>query len=232
MNSYNEDEQIVAFKAWWSEYGLSVIVGLFLAVGSFSGWSFWNQYTTKQAQQASDRYYQMITLYQEIELNNLMKPQQVQDIQAQEESAATETESMRKFSEVVADLKSNYASSEYAHYAALQNAKYFVDQGNLESAADELRWLLKNKPSESIKLIASLRLGRLLLAIGDHDAALKIAQIKNPGSYQAGYDELAGDIYVAQGDKSKALTAYRSARERSEQVSDELDMKYYNLLEK
>jgi len=227
LNSYNEDEQIAAFKAWWSEYGLSVIVGLVIAVGSFSGWSFWNQYTTKQAQQASDRYYEMLELYQTIEFSNLMKLQT-----GGSESESADSETMLEFNRVVTELKTDYPRSEYAHYAALQNAKYLVDKGDLEAAVEELRWLLKNSPGESIKLIASLRLGRLLLATGQHEAALKISQIKNPGSYQAAYDELAGDIYLAQGEKAKALAAYGAARDGSEQVSEELNMKYYNLLEK
>ncbi len=227
MNSYNEDAQVAAITAWWKEYGVSVVIGLVLALGSFGGWSFWKQHTTEQAQQASDRYYQMIKLYQEIELGNLMKQQQ-----SQAESGETASKPELEFGNLVKDLKTNFSRSEYAHYAALQNAKYLVDQGNLEAAAEELRWLLNNNPSESIKLITNLRLGRLLLAMDQYEAALKIAQMKKLGSYQAAYDELAGDIYVRQGENQKALDAYSAARTASEQVSDELDMKYYNLLEK
>ena len=64
------------------------------------------------------------------------------------------------------------------------------------------------------------------------EEALKLTATQNAGSYESAFLELAGDIYFKQGDNEKALVAYSSAKDKSDVPSENLEMKYYNLLEK
>ena len=50
MENYNEDDQLLELKAWWNEYGRSIVTGIVLAIVTVGGWNFWDQYTTKRSE--------------------------------------------------------------------------------------------------------------------------------------------------------------------------------------
>ncbi len=214
MDNHN-DEQIEELKAFWTEYGQSIITGVVLAIITVGGWNFWTGYQTQKAEEASSIYYTMIEAYGEID---------TLDVEGQR------SEKVKEFLASVESLKSDYRGTEYAYYAALQNAKYLVEQNQLEEAADELKQLVDAKPHGSIKAMAQLRLARVLYALEKYDDALKYSSLSNAAAYDVAALELQGDIYYSKDNKDKALESYQKAREASEQVSPTLDMKYYNLL--
>ena len=226
MENYNEDDQLLELKAWWDEYGRSIITGVVLAVVTIGGWNFWDQYTTKRSEQASTIYYDMMESYKDLESEIAQKKQGV------ENDSTEQLTKLGAFQESVSSLKEQYTNTEYAQYASLLNAKYLVGQNDLLGAESELKEALKRGGSDSIQKLINLRLARILFASEKYDEALKIATSRNVGSYEAAYQELAGDIYFKQGEHQKAFSAYSKAKDASEQPSDELEMKYYNLLEK
>jgi predicted negative regulator of RcsB-dependent stress response len=59
----------------------------------------------------------------------------------------------------------------------------------------------------------------VLTANGDHQAALKELDDKDPGTFAAAFDELRGDIQLTLGDLNAARTFYQQALEsaRAEQ---------------
>lgn len=229
----NTDDQLVELRKFWEDYGRSIFVGVVLALVSVGSWSVWDGYQTKQAEQASAIYYNMVDAYQELEMALIQEKQLASANVEQELSKNNETlAKLSKFQEAVNSLKDQYKNTEYAHYAALQNAKYFVIQNDLASAENELRTVLKNNPNKHIELLTQLRLARVLLAAEKYDDALKLADVKTEGSYMAAFQELVGDIYYQQGKTELAFEAYAKAKDASEQPSEDLQMKYYNLLAK
>jgi predicted negative regulator of RcsB-dependent stress response len=70
---------------------------------------------------------------------------------------------------------------------------------------------MDNSDQEQIKHLARLRLGRILLAEKKFDEALQLVESVKPGNYQASYEELKGDIYVAKGQTEQAQIAYNTA---------------------
>ncbi|MEX2321673.1 MAG: tetratricopeptide repeat protein, partial [Saccharospirillum sp.] len=102
-----EQEQIEAIKRWWATYGNGVIGGILVALIAYFGWLYYNNSVEAKQEAASGMY---ITLM---------------DLVADADSDAGERLA------IVDTLKSDYAETTYAVYAALQAAKDYVDQSDL-----------------------------------------------------------------------------------------------------
>jgi len=231
LANYNADDQLVEIRAFWEEYGRPLMVGVVLAVLAVGSWSFWDRSQIKSAEEASTIYSNMVKSYQELE--NVIIQEKFQAVNG--ELALNQNNKLaklEKFQESVSTLKKQYANTEYAHYAALQNAKYFVSQNDLASAENELKDILKNGPNEHITLLTKLRLARVLFAAEKYDEALKLAEANKSEAYTSAFQELAGDIYFQQGNRELAFQAYSKAKESTEEPSEDLQMKYYDLLTK
>jgi predicted negative regulator of RcsB-dependent stress response len=68
--------------------------------------------------------------------------------------------------------------------------------------------------------IARLRLGKLLLAMGEGAQALALLEPVKADAYGAEYEELKGDIYAETGQPDKARQAYRLALDKLGPGSD------------
>ncbi len=229
MNSHYQDEQIDELKAWWEDYGRSVIVGVLVAVLGAGGWNFWQNYVTQQAEQASVIYDRMLDDFQALERvlysNN-------KDSSSKDEKSERVVK-LAAFQESVNNLKKEYSNTEYAQYARFLNAKYYLIEQDYQAAEKELKEVLEHRPNKSIELLASLRLARVMVENQELDEALKIAEAnKKAKGYEGAFLELIGDIHFYKGDKEKAVEAYSQARNLTEKPSENLDMKYYNLLSK
>ena len=77
-------------------------------------------------------------------------------------------------------------------------------------------------------LTASLRLGRVILAQGDAGRALELVNSIDPRSFEPGFHELRGDVYLALGRPEDARDSWLAARDAGS-VSDGLRMKLDNL---
>ena len=51
-----EQEQVDDLKAWWRQYGTSVLVAVLVGVLALSGWTLWKRYELGQLGQASALY--------------------------------------------------------------------------------------------------------------------------------------------------------------------------------
>jgi predicted negative regulator of RcsB-dependent stress response len=67
-----------------------------------------------------------------------------------------------------------------------------------------------------------------MLARGDAERALALVNSVDPKTFEAGYTELRGDVYLALGRSSDARDAYLAAQEAGSQ-SEALRMKLDNL---
>ena len=186
MNSYQSDqEQLESLKAWWKENGRTVIVGVVLGLAGVVGWSSWQAYTRAQAAQASMLYEQLLSAA------------------GGDNYAEVERRGMA--------LLSDYPKSGYAPLAALVTAREALRASEVTDAEQKLRWALDNAKRLEVRLVAKLRLARVLFGAGDQDAALALVTGVEPGGFAALYAELRGDILAARDDLQAARSAYQDA---------------------
>lgn len=192
-NYQTEEEQIEAIKRWWAENGKSTVVGIVLAIAGVFGWQGWQKQQQESAYTASAVYQELL--------------QAVSQSQGQLEGEALSTAS-----HLADTLKADYSSSVYAQFASLYKAQFAVNANKLDEAEAELRWLLQQSPSAELAIQAHLRLARVLLAKQQFDQAL--AELTGPSAgYEALFNEVKGDIYLAKGESQKARDFYLQAKE-------------------
>lgn len=185
MAAYEEQEDLDKLKAWWKNYGNSAIIGIVLGVAILVGFRYWTQYTEQRLHAAAGIYEQMVQNF-----------------------------NVRKMGEVVKlgeTLVDEYASTPYAGMAGLLLARQDFDAGDAAKAKQRLQWVLEHADDAAVKHAARLRLARLRLDGGEKDAALALLDVKDRTGFEAEYEELKGDIHVAQGQREAARQAYREA---------------------
>lgn len=194
MESYRtEEEQVEALRNWWKENGRSTIVGIVLALGLGFGWQAWQQSREQAAENASLLYQQMLE-----QLGAQLSPGE----------AATDSD---KAKEIAEQIKEAYRGSVYAQFAALHLARLAVNEGRLDAAEQELRWVLSMASSgDDVHQLAQLRLARVVAAQGDPEGALAMLEGART-ELVASYALTRGDILMAQGREDDARIAYETA---------------------
>lgn len=189
---HEEQEQLEELKAWWRTHGNTVLnvllVAAVIACGNF-GWKWWKN---KQANEASALYGQL-----------------------QMAASQHDTKQTRDLSGALVD---KYSGTAYASLGALISAKVQADGGDAKNAKAQLTWVAEKGADQGLRDLARLRLAGLLLDDKEYDQALAQLSADPLPSYGARYGELKGDIYVAQGKKNEARTAYQAAIERVDQA--------------
>lgn len=181
-----DEQQLESLKKWWQENGSSIITGIILGVAVLFGAKAWFAWRDNIAQQASDIYIAMMGA-----------------LEQDDRMATTERAGM---------LISDYSGTPYAALAGLAIARLRIEEGELEAARTQLQWVIDNADTDYIRAIARLRLARVLLALGDTDAAGATLDAAGPGSADdVMFVELRGDIHAARGDNAAAAEAYRQA---------------------
>ncbi|MFA7552998.1 MAG: tetratricopeptide repeat protein [Spongiibacteraceae bacterium] len=186
-----EDEQVEALKTWWRENGKSTVATVVIAIVAVFGWQGWQKQQEQELSAAS-------AIYQNLMVASTGNNGIVTDAQAATARHLADT------------LKNDFSSTTYARFAAFYKAKFAVDANDLPAAEQELRWVLDNGSTPELILQARLRLARVLAAQQKFTEAL--AQLEDDaGGMPDQFAEVRGDIYLASGDKAKALEAYQKA---------------------
>ncbi len=188
-----DEEQIEALKAWWDENGTKTLAALVLVIGGYFGWEAWSTKIQAHSQQASDLWQTTI---------DTVDGKSARDVQVDQ---------MILVGSNIDRLRQDYADTAYAHFAAALRAKLSVEMGDLDTAAEALRWSLENNADEATQIVTRLRLARVEAARGNFKLALEMLQGVDAGQHKAAYDEAIGDFYVQLGDTGAAYTAYESA---------------------
>ncbi|GAB3278645.1 YfgM family protein [Parahaliea aestuarii] len=194
MEDYrSEEEQVEALKRWWDDNGRSTLAGIALALVGAFGWQGWQEYSQGQNEAASDLYQELL------------------------EAAAGAGQNPAQLGvaeRLAAQIKTDYSGSAYAIFAALQAARLAVQEGDLETAESELRWVLAEADSGSDSaLVAQQRLARVVASQGDTEGALALLEVTGENPYAASYAMAEGDILLSAGRDSEALAAYELARQ-------------------
>ena len=205
MQDYEtEEQQIEALKRWWKQNASSLLIGL--AIGGFSlgGWNFYQQTQHQHSIEASDMYVSVI---------------------AQVEAGAGGTLD----STTVDKLVAGYSDTPYAALSVLILAKNEIGLGNVEKAIVRLQWVIANAVEEEVGFIAQLRLARLMIAQKMYDEAGDLLSSKHSAAFDAMYEELKGDLFVATGKLEQARIAYDKAIVSSGSASRWLQLKRQDL---
>jgi predicted negative regulator of RcsB-dependent stress response len=182
-----EEEQVEALKKWWSENGRSIIAGVVIGLGGVLGWQAWTRHQDSLGAQGAAGLQQMTSAMQS----------------GSTQLAVAQGEQLMK----------DFQGSAYGMFAALNLAKLEVDAGDDAKARAHLDWAKANAPDQGLRDLARLRLVRVMLDMGDLDAAdAELAEPFTP-SFAARAAELRGDLSVARGDIQAARTAYQQALE-------------------
>ena len=183
-----EQEQIDAIKAWWTDYGKLVMLGLTACLLTIAGFQGWRYYKAQQIERAA-------TLY----------------VQLEQAEQAGQHKTVR---EIAARIIDKHASTQYAGMAALSAAKAGVLTGELEDARKNLQWASDKAREEEMRDVARLRLAYVLLDEKKYDEALKLLAAKSTEAYAPLYADLRGDVLAAQGKLAEARSAYQAALEK------------------
>lgn len=182
-----EQEQIDTLKTWWKLYG-NLVTGLVMA-GSLAvvGWQGWNWYQGGQGAKAAAIYGVL-------------------------EQAAAAGDAP-KIKAAAGELAEKFSSTTYASLGAMVAAKQSFDAGDLKTAKTQLAWVAEHGKNEARDL-ARLRLAAVQLDEQAYDEALKQLEAAHAPAFEARFLELKGDVLTAQGKKSEARSAYKSAQEK------------------
>ncbi|HEV2269782.1 MAG TPA: tetratricopeptide repeat protein [Steroidobacteraceae bacterium] len=188
MDDYllSEKEQWEALKRWLRDNGPAIVAGVAIAALGLGGVRWWQARQDSADLAAGAMYIQM-------------------------ENAFEQGNRTQAFI-LLGDLERQYASSPYADQAKLASARAFVEDNELDRAADELRDVMQHSHDSALQLIARQRLARVQIAQRQPAQAIATLAGGDPGALAPQYDEARGDAYYAMGDKAAALTQYRLAR--------------------
>ena len=214
-----EEETIESLKKWWDENGKQLMLAIVVVVGGYGSWTLWQGSKTASSDAASDLYEEGLGLA------------------INEQTSTINDEDAAQIIALAAELRQEHSSTIYARYSALFSAQQQVMAGDLDAAEETLLWITENpltglfvEQDEGLMLTANLRLGRVLLANGDNDGALAVVSSLAPKTFEAGYAELQGDVYVAMGRIVEARESYLAAQQAGSN-SEGLRMKLDNLSE-
>lgn len=184
----DEQEKVEAIKAWWKEYGNTMVLSLavFLAgVAGIQGWRWWQH---SQAEQAA-------TLYVEVEKSLAGRDP-------------------KKVKAAAAAVIGKFPGTAYAPRAALAAARADYDAGDMAGAKSQLQWVSENAKEAELKDVARLRLAGILLDEKNYAEALKQVDTPLTPAYAGLFHDMKGDVLAAEGKKADAKTAYRAALEK------------------
>lgn len=183
-----EQEKVEAIKAWWNDWGNTVILAVALFVATVAGAQGWRWYQRSQAEQAA-------ALYMEVE-------------------RALASRDDKKVRAAAAQVVEKFGRTAYAPRAALLAARSAYEAGDVAAAKAQLGWTTDNAKEDELRDLARLRLAGILLDEKKYDEALKALESARSAAYGPLFSDLKGDVLAAQGKKVEARSAYQAALEK------------------
>jgi predicted negative regulator of RcsB-dependent stress response len=189
-----DEEQGEALKRWLAQNGLGLLVAIAVGVGSVLGYQQWQQYQINQQSDAAGRYQELI----ELSAVNFAKQETASDYE--------------RLLAVADSLRQSHGGSNYAALGAGIVAAQAVERGDFDLAVSQLTYAEAELELPELKAIASLRLARLELELGQGDAALNRVRSISVEFFKGSRSELEGDILVALDKPLQARDAYLKAQ--------------------
>ena len=186
-----EQEQLASIKALWSKYGNLLTWALVIVLAAYAGWSGWNVYQGKQSQQASLLY--------------------------EEQQKAVQANDKVKVLRAASDMQEKFGKTVYAQMSALVAAKQAFQANDINSARQQLQWVIGHGRDVEFRTIAAIRLAGILLDSKSYDDALKLLAGDFPVQFVGAVADRKGDILVAQNKLAEARVAYALALEKTDE---------------
>lgn len=198
QNSNMTDKQALnALK----QHGGNIVMVIVIALAGFFGWQFYQKNYAKVDTVAADSY----TLIGEKNDDITAKQQTAVDETAKAELAKEQETLFADIDKLVA----THGETAYAWQALMIKARQQTDGGDHAGATDTLKKAQAiNLDDEGLSAITTLRLAQAVLASGEVDNALSLANGAMPKAFEPSRQELLGDIYVAKNDIDNAKKAY------------------------
>lgn len=204
MSTYQtEEEQVEAIKKWWKENGKSVIGGVVLGFAIIGGWQGWQGYQRNQGEAASAYF----------------------DGMRQAVRSGRDDKAIEDGKRLIGD----FGGSSYASFAALELARLAYERSEKAVARDHLQWVSDSAPDPSIRELARLRLGRLLLDMQELDALQSLLGQQASAAFAGEFAALLGDYERARGNDDAAREAYQEALVKGVEDEELLRMKITDL---
>ncbi|MGH8492331.1 MAG: YfgM family protein [Moraxellaceae bacterium] len=199
----HDEEQVESLKRFFKDYGTPILTGVVLALAVFAGWRYWDNQRIDASTKAATVFQDMLGAVQRSHVNPADKAASV-DVQRYAKA-----------------LREDYAKTPFAASAGLLLARQAVDRNDFKEAEKQLRWVLELKPEESVRILATTRLARVLAADKKYDEALVLLGKETDAGFKPTVEELKGDIYQAQGKIPEAQKAYLAAVDALQSRDDE-----------
>ncbi|MDR0578208.1 MAG: tetratricopeptide repeat protein [Candidatus Accumulibacter sp.] len=187
-----EQEQLAEIKAWWKQYGNRLVNTALAVAVAVVAWQGWNWYQRDQAGQASAIYGAL--------------QRAAQEGNTQQIKAAS------------GELLEKFGRTPYAVLGALTSAKAMIEAGDAQTAKAQLLWAAEHGKDE-LRDLARLRAAAALLDEKAYGQAL--AQLDGAASgpaFEIRFQDARGDILAAQGKRTEAVSAYRTALSRLDEL--------------
>lgn len=198
MSDLSEQEQWELAKQKARELWIYVVGGVVLGLALLAGWNWWKDRRETQAETASARYEELLEAYTR---NDQARGQTLLD-----------------------ELKNEYAWTPYPALGALVAARVQVEANELDKAAASLRFVMDNAHDKELRMVARLRLARVLSAQNKHDEALAALTVEDAGEFAERIADTRGDVLLAKGDREGALKEYLAARSGATDGSVDVDL--------
>lgn len=182
---YDEHEQSERVRSWLRENGVSILMGVVLALAGIFGWRQWQDYQAGQAALANEYY---AAIQQELDAGN-------------NQAAAEQFAAMRE----------GVGEHGYVALAGMLLAAAWAESGETENAAGIYRSLVDSGKWPSLEPLIRLRLALIETALGRSDAALALLQGDAPTGYEGLWLETRGDVLLDLDRFDDAAEAYAAA---------------------
>lgn len=184
MNDLSEKEQLDELRSWWQENRAWVLGGIAIGLVAIFGLRYYQGNQQESALQASARYEALVNEVADDDLEPAI--------------------------EIANALFAENGDTVYAEQARLAMARLYMDRGRDADAAEVLRPLAQSRGDNPLRLVARLRLARVLLYQDKPQEALDLLEMPGDTAFAARFNEAIGDAHFALGNIAEAAAAYEA----------------------